>query len=147
MPRNPQRSKPPIDAFVACFDAHVDLVPANRRHFVSWLEEADLDGEAIDELEVVFSELVANAITASPAASEDVRIRAQMDGSTLVLEVSNHTDRIGLPGPDVAGLEDPLRPSGRGLLIASAFVHSVDIQLEQPHRFVVRCCRHLGASS
>jgi len=144
MPRNMQRSSSPIEAFTACLDAQVDLVPANRRHFVGWMEDADLDGETIDELEVVFSELAANAVAASPTASHVVRIRVHMDGSTLVLEVSNHTDRPHLLCPSVPDLDDPLRPSGRGLLITRAFVHSVDIEVQHPDRLVVRCYRHLG---
>lgn len=147
MPRNLQRSSPPIEAFTACLDAHVDLVPANRRHFVGWMQDADLDDETIDELEVVFSELVANAVAASPTPSHEVGIRVHMDGDTLVLEVSNRTDEPDLVRPSVPEQDDSLRPSGRGLLIARAFVHSVDVEVEPPDRLVVRCWRRLDTQS
>lgn len=143
MPRNPQRSGQPTPSFLVRFDAHVEAVPETRRSFVGWMRDAQLDDDTIEDLEVVFSEVAANAVTASPARTDEVRIRAAIDESVLVLEISNRTDRtarLPLSAPD---LDDPLRPSGRGLLIARAFVDSVDIEAEEPDRLVVRCCRRV----
>ena len=147
MPRNPQRSGQPTTPFFVRFDAHVQAVPETRRSFVGWMRDAQLDDDTIEDLEVVFSEVAANAVTASPDSTDEVLIRSVIDESVLVLEVSNRTDRadhLPLASPDV---DDPLRPSGRGLLIARAFVDSVDIEAEEPDRLVVRCCRRITLPS
>lgn len=143
MPSNPQRSGQPTDPFSVRFDAHVRSVPESRRDFVAWMRSAALDEETIDDLEVVFSELAANAVAASPEPTDDVHASADIDAGMLVLEVSNRTDdpAVVLQTPD---LDDPLRSNGRGLLIARAFVDSVDVEVTGSDRLLVRCCRRLG---
>ena len=143
MPRDPQRSGQPTGAFAVRFDAHVHAVPESRRRFVGWMRDADLDDEVIDDLEVVFSELAANAVAASPEPTDEVRVRSQLDSGNLVLQVSNRTDLGGQVPSTTPDLDDPLRPNGRGLLIARAFVDTVEIEVEPPDRVVVRCCRRL----
>lgn len=142
MPRNPQRSGQPTQPFVVRFDAHVRAVPETRRAFVGWMRTAQLDDDSVDDLEVVYSEVAANAVAASPDPSDEVRVRVVLDETVLVLEVSNRTNRAEAPvnAPD---LDDPLRPNGRGLLIARAFVDSVDIEADGPDRIMVRCCRRV----
>lgn len=147
MPRSPQRSGQPTQPFVVRFDARVEAVPATRRSFVRWMCDAELDDDTIEDLEVVYSEVAANAVVASPSPSDEVHVQAVLDDAVLVLEVSNRTDGVGqlpLVAPD---LDDPLRPSGRGLLIARAFVDSVDVEAEEPDRLVVRCCRRVALPS
>jgi anti-sigma regulatory factor (Ser/Thr protein kinase) len=142
MPRDPQRSGQPTQPFVVRFDARVQSVPETRRGFVGWMRDAELDDDAIEDLEVVYSEVAANAVAASPSPSDEVRVRAMLDEAVLVLEVSNRTNGAAVPvaAPD---LDDPLRPSGRGLLIARAFVDSVDIEADGADRLLVRCCRRV----
>ncbi|HEY1118702.1 MAG TPA: ATP-binding protein [Acidimicrobiales bacterium] len=144
MPRHPQRSGQSTHPFSARFDAHVAAVPETRRRFVDWMRTAALEDEAVEDLEVVFSEVAANAVAASPSPSDEVHVLAQLDETVLVLEVSNRTDaleELPLVAPD---LDDPLRPNGRGLLIARAFVDSVDIETAGPDRLVVRCCKRVS---
>lgn len=143
MPRDPQRSGQPTEAFAVRFDAHVHAVPETRRSFVAWMRSAELDDEVIDDLEVVYSELAANAVAASPSTSDEVRVRAQVDEGNFMLQVSNRTEATGQIPSTAPDLDDPLRPNGRGLLIARAFVDTVEIDLESPDRIVVRCCRRL----
>lgn len=144
MPSHPQRSAQPTTPFTDRFDAHVRAVPDSRHEFVSWMRSAELDDETVEDLEVVYSELAANAVAASPQPSDEVRVQAEIDLGTLVLEVSNRTeDPQQLPQtPD---LDDPLRSNGRGLLIARAFVDSIDVEVTGAGRLLVRCCRHLSA--
>jgi anti-sigma regulatory factor (Ser/Thr protein kinase) len=146
MPTSLQRSGGPADAFVSRFVAQAHAVSACRQAFVGWMRGAEVDSEAVDDLEVVFSELAANAVTASPDASDDVRVHAQLDDGVLVLEVSNRTARDDHVPVSVPDLDDTLREQGRGLLIARAFVDSVRMETQLPDRFVVRCNRrlHLG---
>lgn len=142
MPRHPQRSGQPTEPFSVRFDAQVHSVPQSRRGFVSWMRAAQVDPDTVDDLEVVYSELAANAVAASPAPDDAVHVRAEIDAQVLVLEVSNRTEdpqrMPQTPTPD-----DPLRSNGRGLLIARAFVDSVDVELLAPDRLLVRCCRRL----
>lgn len=143
----PQQSRPPSEAFVSRLHARVDEIPAKRRQFVDWMRRVRLDSETIGDLEVVFSELVTNAVAASGTTSDHVQIRAQVDGAVLLLEVSNATrdpETLPLSIPD---LDDPLRASGRGLLITRAFVDSMDIEIQHPDRLVVRCCRTVAGIS
>lgn len=144
MPRDPQRSGQPTDVFAVRFDAHVHAVPETRRRFVGWMRDAEIDAALIDDLEVVFSELAANSVAASPEPTDEIRVRCQVDEGVLVVQVSNRAAQGVVPAttPD---LDDPLRPNGRGLLIARAFVDTVDIEVEPPDRIVVRCCRRLRA--
>lgn len=142
MPRNPQRSGQPTEPFAVTFQAHVLSVPQSRRDFVGWMCAAHLPPETVEDLEVVYSELAANAVAASPEPTDQVRARAEIDSGMLVLEVSNRTDdpqRL----PRTPDLDDPLRSNGRGLLITRAFVDSVDVEVEEPDRLLVRCCRRL----
>lgn len=147
MPRHPQRSGQPTPPFRLRFDAHVHAVPEHRRSFVGWMRSADVDDDVIEDLEVVFSEVAANAVVASPSTRDEVRVRALIDESVLVLEVSNRTDGNGRLPLDAPDLDDPLRPNGRGLLIARAFVDSVEVEADGPGRIVVRCCRRLTVGS
>lgn len=143
MPSTPQRNGLPVKAFVSRFDAQVHAVSACRRDFVGWLRGADVDGGAVEDLEVVFSELAANAVDASTSPSDDVGVRAELHGDVLVLEVSNHTERTEVCLP-AARDEDGLRQRGRGLLIARGFVDTLHTEMRPPDRFVVRCCRRLS---
>lgn len=145
MPRHPQRSGQPTDVFAVRFDAHVHAVPETRRKFVGWMRDAEIEADLIDDLEVVFSELAANAVTASPEPTDEVRVRCQLDEGVLVLQVSNRAALGGMVSLAAPDLDDPLRPNGRGLLIARAFVDTVDIDVEPPDRIVVRCCRRLSS--
>lgn len=142
MPSDPHRSGQPTQPFTVTFDAHVLSVPQSRRDFVGWMRVADLPPDTVDDLEVVFSELAANAVAASPDPSDVVRARADVDAGVLVLEVSNRT-AAGEQLPETPDLDDPLRSNGRGLLIARAFVDSVDVEVDGPDRVLVRCCRRL----
>lgn len=143
MPRNPQRSGQSPQPFTSKFAAHVLSVPEGRRAFVAWMHHTSaVDDESVEDMEVVFSELAANAVAASPDPEDEVRVRAELDVGMLVLEVSNRTadpERV----PRTPDLDDPLRSNGRGLLIARAFVDSVDVEVQEPDRLLVRCCRRL----
>lgn len=147
MPRSLQRSGSPGDAFVSRFAAQVTAVSTCRKAFVGWMRRAEVDSDAVDDLEVVFSELAANAVAASPEESDDVHVHAHLDGGVLTLEVSNRTVRHEPRPVSVPDLDDTLREQGRGLLIARAFVDSVRMETQLPDRFVVCCDRRLFPAS
>jgi anti-sigma regulatory factor (Ser/Thr protein kinase) len=145
MPRCTQRSATPVDAFVSHFDAQVHEVPAHRRDFVDWMHGADVDDDTVDDLGVVFSEVAANAVAASPDTSDDVRVRAQLDDDdVLVLEISNRAERPGHSAAPPPEQDDPLRQRGRGLVIARAYLDSLCMEPLLPDRFIVRCRRRIS---
>lgn len=139
-----QPSSPTDDAFRTSFPPRMDALARARRAFSAWLRRRT-QGEAVDELEVVFSELAANAVDASPEGSEEVIGRAWCEGSELVLDVVNRTDPVAAATEPVGrwDLDDPLRAGGRGLVITEALVDSMEVRLAPGQRLVVRCRRRL----
>lgn len=110
-----------------------------RRAFGDWLAEQGFGAEQIGDLSVVLSELLANAVTATPTGAAPPTVHAALDRERLEIEVSNTVS------PAVADavergwdLTDPLRTGGRGLLLVSAFVDDVDVDVEE-NRVVLRC--------
>lgn len=114
-----------------------------RDRFERWLEDIGADGEATAELAIVFSELAANAVTASPGGTL-AQLRAHRDGTGIVLEAQNGSPQT-MPSDDGAwDLSDPLRPGGRGLLIVTAYVDNVQVEPpDDSNGILVRCRRDL----
>ncbi len=132
------------DTFETAFPARTEEVAPARRSFSVWLHRRTHDDVA-DELEIVFSELAANAVDASPADDDEVEGRAWCEGSDVVIDIANRTDPVAaadekLPSWD---LDDPLRTGGRGLVITEAFVDSMEVTLEPGQKLVVRCRRRI----
>lgn len=130
------------EPFDTAFPARTDALARARRAFAEWLRRR-ADGDVVTELEIVFSELAANAVDASPADDAEVRGRAWCDGPDLVIDLTNEAD----PSPrDDPGwdLDDPLRTGGRGLVITEALVDSMEVTLEPGQRIVVRCRRRIS---
>ena len=136
-------SEPVEDAFQTSFPPRADALVRARKAFSDWLRRRT-QGAVVDELEVVFSELAANAVDASPDEADEVTGRAWCEGSDLVLDLANRTDpTMGSPPEARWDLADPLRTGGRGLVITEALVDSVEVTLEPGPRLVVRCRRRL----
>lgn len=144
MPRPPQRNDAPSGVFLDRFKALVSALPSTRSHFAGWMQTAELEDDVASDLEVVFSELTANAVAGSPGTSDHVDVRAEIDDGVMVLDVSNHVDDPSLRPGSAPDIGDPLRRGGRGLLITRAFMDSVDVQIEQLDRLVVHCRRRVA---
>lgn len=111
-----------------------------REDFASWLAPLAPSEERVEDLSVVVSELGANAVQGTPGG-EPATVTAWVDGSELTLEVANHVDPRD--GADVDwDLGDPLRTGGRGLLLVSAFVDDVEVDVEDD-LLLVRCTTSL----
>lgn len=108
-----------------------------RARFVEWLRAADVDDERVDDLSVVLSELGANAIRETPPGAPDADVSAHIEGITLELTVTNEVSADHHTN-DHWDLDDPLRTGGRGLLLVSAFVDSVEVDVVD-RRLVVNC--------
>jgi anti-sigma regulatory factor (Ser/Thr protein kinase) len=110
---------------------------AVRESFVEWLADVTSSEEDIEDLSVVISELGANAVRGTPEGAEPASVSAWLNGRTVVLEVANRVEGITVPDADW-NLEDPLRTGGRGLLLVSAFVDDVHVDVEGDV-LVIRC--------
>ncbi len=113
-----------------------------RESFVEWLSGATTSEETVEDLSVVISELGANAVRGTPEGREPATIAAWVEDERLVLEVANHVEEITVPDADW-DLEDPLRTGGRGLLLVSAFVDDVHVDVEGD-LLVIRCTTALS---
>jgi anti-sigma regulatory factor (Ser/Thr protein kinase) len=130
------------ETFQTSFPARTEALAPARRAFADWLGPRT-DDEVATEMEIVFSELAANAVDASPADADHVTGRAWCEGDDLIIDLTNRADPTGGQGPSW-DLDDPLRTGGRGLVITKAFVDSMEIQLDPGQHLVVRCRRRLG---
>lgn len=110
---------------------------AVRETFVEWLAGVTTSEERIEDLSVVISELGANAVRGTPEGAEPATVSAWVDDDRVVLEVANRVEDITVPDVDW-DLEDPLRTGGRGLLLVSAFVDDVHVEVEGDV-LVIRC--------
>lgn len=85
MPGTPQR---PND-FSCSYEPTTAAIPAARTAFCAWLAEHVHDDDLHDEMAVVLSELVANAVDATEVPSGHVSVRAWVDSGGLTVEVTN----------------------------------------------------------
>lgn len=111
-----------------------------RTDFAEWLAGVGLTEDRVGELAVAFSELVANAVRESPPGADPASAHAVLGGDgRLVLEVSNE---VAATSPEEVkehwDLNDPLRTGGRGLLLVSAFVDDIVVDVAG-ERLVIRC--------
>ena len=125
--------------FEVLLDPSPDAVLSLRPAFEQWLRDSGVDTDTADDLSIVLSELVTNAIHASQGADREVEVAAWTEQAKVVLCVANPITPASsqITAHD---LDDPLRASGRGLLIVRAFTDAVTIGVDD-NCIVVRCER------
>lgn len=107
--------------------ADTAVIADARAMLHGWLTDAGVDDcGVVGDLSVVLSELVANAVEASPHDGSVV-VRIQLEEGTVVLSVVNDVREWVAPA-ERWDLDDPLRAGGRGLLIVSALADDVTVQ-------------------
>ena len=104
---------------------------------MEWLAGVTTSEDRIEDLSVVISELGANAVRGTPDGTEPAAVSAWIEDGRVVLEVSNRVEDLAVPDVDW-DLDDPLRTGGRGLLLVSAFVDDVHVDVEGDV-LVIRC--------
>jgi anti-sigma regulatory factor (Ser/Thr protein kinase) len=114
---------------------------AVRESFVEWLARVTTSDERIEDLSVVISELGANAVRGTSEGAEPATVSAWVEDDILVLEVANRVQELTVPDVDW-DLEDPLRTGGRGLLLVSAFVDDVHVDVDGDV-LLIRCTTRL----
>lgn len=107
--------------------AEIDAVPTARHELARWLKSADVGREVSEELALVVTELVTNAIEASPGPRAHVAVQARIEPASVVLQVIDEGE-----GFDRAPGSPPELPTdgsvrGRGLPIVSALMDVMSI--------------------
>ncbi len=122
---------------------------ATARHAVSgFLTDRGVPSVVVDDIELVVSELVTNAIIHPPVVDGDV-VRVEVGvAEDVVLTVSNIGSATAIPATDIWVLAPPEAASGRGLGIVRRLSDEVVVD-QVGDRAVVTCVRHLpdGRSS
>jgi anti-sigma regulatory factor (Ser/Thr protein kinase) len=129
--------QPSTRRFAARRVPSVGALASVREAFVEWLAGVTTSEDKIEDLSVVISELGANAVRGTPEGRDAATVAAWVEDNLLVLEVANHVEEITVPDADW-NLEDPLRTGGRGLLLVSAFVDDVHVDVEGD-LLIIRC--------
>ncbi len=110
-----------------------------RSEFGHWLQALGLEDSKVEDLLVVISELAANAVRESASDAGLPTLAASYDAAAIELEVVNDVDSAKHDEwKQDWDLDDPLRAGGRGLLVVSALVDEVDVEV-QGERLCVRC--------
>lgn len=121
--------------------AHRCSVPSVRHLVGAWLDEHAIDGHLGDELLLVVTELVTNAIEASRSPESHVEVVARLTDHTVRVDVIDDGEGFdldrstGSPGPDSV--------RGRGLAIIRALTDDVRVG-RIADRTLVRVERSLG---
>jgi anti-sigma regulatory factor (Ser/Thr protein kinase) len=123
MPGAPQR----IDDFSVSLPADTSVIGEARRGFTAWLRRWVLDEDAVDDLVLVLSELLANAVRATQPDRTRVQVLASAEGGDVVLEVRN-ARTTWIDADNRWDLSDPLRAGGRGLMIVESLVDHVAVE-------------------
>jgi anti-sigma regulatory factor (Ser/Thr protein kinase) len=124
---------PPFDESVA---ASVESLPAVRSSVARWLAPIELSDADLGAVQVVVSELLANAVEATPA-DQKVSVRLTDQAGSVEVEVVNPSARTAaVPIPPMA---DPLAPRGRGLAIVRSL--SEQLSLSENNGHTVASCR------
>lgn len=136
MPGPPQRH----EAFSGSYPPLTAAISDARLEFSGWLAECLEDPDLHDDMVVVLSELVANAVAASLDPVGNVDVRALFDGDGLFMQVTN-PPASSFSAVNRWDYDDPLRPGGRGLLIVESLVDDIAIAPPDGHHPLTISCR------
>jgi anti-sigma regulatory factor (Ser/Thr protein kinase) len=106
-------------------------IRAARRAFAGWLGENGVDATLAAEIVLAVSELVTNAVLASPHRGV-IRLRGELDGDRCRVEAINHgapedvIDALGRAMPSVD------QAHGRGLQVARALADRLVVTSPSP---------------
>lgn len=124
-----RRMPPPIDGarslppLVHRFSPSTAAVPLARHLLQDWLKQLPIDDDAIDGLLLVATELAANAVRHADAGPGGICLRAAVEGSSVVLDVSdNGGTAVPISEDELQRLPDADAERGRGLFLARELV-------------------------
>ena len=94
-----------------------------RREAARWLQQMGLNGDDVDQLSLIVSELLSNAVEASPG-DEPVELTMTAEGDTYTVAVVN----AALAEPDgLLAVADATAERGRGLAIVRDLADSFQL--------------------
>lgn len=131
-----------VEAFESRVDAELLAVSQSRIAFEGWVRTTQVSEDVVQELSIVFSELMANAVHAMPSVHDQIEASAWTEGASIVVRIANPVTPSSPPvtGPD---LDDPLRTGGRGLLIVRAYTDTLKTELTNG-TIAIRCERRIS---
>ena len=106
--------------------ANLASLGEGRALLSAWLE-ARAAQEQVFDMVLVFSELLANAIDASPSEAP-VRLCARKSNGQITIKVINHRSELG--GVAAGPMPDPEAEGGRGLALAEVYSDKLEILLD-----------------
>ncbi len=123
-PRSGRVMSPPLSLRL---DAVVDSVPVARHRVGSWLSAVQVPTWLRDELALVVTELVTNAVEASPGPNAVIDLRAEIhDGEQVVIVVADRGEGFALTtSPELPG-GTAIR--GRGLPIVTTLMDDLEVR-------------------
>lgn len=133
------------DQFAWRLDTGPGSIPSAREAFDAWLRRSTTDVELLEDMSVVVSELVSNALDGASPSDPDAEVRAEIDDQLLHIVVSNRLPD-GVAQIRHWDLDDPLRGGGRGLMIVRAYTDSLAVD-STGGAVRVRCTRRLDPAS
>lgn len=144
-----ERAKDGIRRATTRDDSRMELeVPARAasvgraRHAVAtFLAANSVPSVVVDDIELVTSELVTNAVIHPLVTEEPIRVQVSV-GSGVRLVVAHHGASSALPPVDTWQLVPPTEMAGRGLGIVSRLCDEVRVSEDGPWA-IVTCDRHL----
>jgi len=119
-----------------------DQVSTARHAVVAFLVEQGVSSVVVDDLELLTSELVTNAIIHPDATASQVVVVEVEAADTVVISVSNVGSAAAIPPVDDWQPAPPLAVSGRGLGIVKRLCDSVSVE-QRGDLTVVSCRRRL----
>lgn len=109
------------------FHAELEAVPRARHELIRWLNKRRVAQEITEEIALVVTELVTNAIEASPGPSARIEVEVHVEDQRVVLKVRDQG--TGFPEPATTpSLPDSSQPRGRGLPIVSALMDGFSVR-------------------
>lgn len=108
--------------------AAIDSVPTARHTVRSWLDELELPRDVVEDLALAVTELVTNAVEASPSAASEISVQASCNDHHIYLEVVDDGPGFDLDDTNVAHGPGPQSIRGRGLSIVQALVDLVSVE-------------------
>ena len=103
----------------------LDEVAPNRRAIAAAVARTGGQEELVEDVELVASELLTNAVEQSPTV--DVRAIVRRHGARVSLTVANRRSRSAPPPPDTWPEHDSTGERGRGLAIVAALSERVEV--------------------
>lgn len=135
----PTASRHAAHPFFATYRTETAAIGEARQEFGEWLGEHDVTVPLQAEMQVVLSELLANAVAASQDPLDAMAVRSWIDHE-LTLEVTNPASAV-FDTSNTWDYDDPLRPGGRGLLIVESLVDDLAIALPDGAKPLKVLCR------